>query len=99
MLRMFSINLGGSTGPGTALSGHSGSEAIPSGASSISVAFTTLGTTNYAVIPTIANYTDASPIFLQCLSVTKTATGFDISFNAPTDTANYVLEWVVVSHA
>ncbi len=104
-LRMFAINLGGSSGgsappgPGTALAGHAGTEPILSGASSVSVVFTTLGTTAYGVIPMVMNYTDASPIFLQVVAVTKAATGFTVNFNAPTDSANYVLEWVVVSNA
>jgi len=101
---MFAINLGGGSGssppgPGTALAGHAGSETIAAAATSASVVFSTLGTTAYAVIPKIMNYTDLTPIFIDAISVTKTATGFTVNFNAPTDTANYILEWIVVSHA
>lgn len=88
---------GGSAGIG--LTGEANVVAIGSAASSIAVVFTTsFGSTNYAILYTFTNLTDPTPIFLQAITTAKSATGFTATFNAPTDTANYVLEYVIVGH-
>lgn len=98
---MFAINLGGGggSGPSSYLDGRSGTEAIGSGQDTVTIVFTDLGTTGYALIPVVMNYTDPNPIFIPVTGVTKTMTGFEVSLGNPTDTANYVLEWVAVLHA
>lgn len=55
----------------------------------------TLADTNYAVFCTIENSLDGSPEFLQFYIANKTTSSFDITFNAPTDTANYILNYLV----
>lgn len=72
------------------------SVAIGNAASSIDVVFTTpFGSTSYMLLTNITNVTDAAPIFLQVVDTAKSSTGFTATFNAPTDTANYVLEYMI----
>lgn len=42
-----------------------------------------------------SNTVDANPIFLQGIVTAKSTTGFTVTFNAPTDSANYVLNYMV----
>lgn len=80
-------------------SSGSASVAIGSAASSKAVTFTTdYGSTNYVVLTSITNVTDATPIFLQVVVTAKSSSGFTATFNAPTDTANYVLEYMIVGY-
>src|SRR5581483_947126 len=66
---------------------------IGSGATSKAVTFSsTLGTTNYAVVVTMNNLVDANPQFQPITVTSKSATGFTATWNAPTDSANYILE-------
>lgn len=69
-------------------------EAIGDLADSIAIVFSsTIGTTDYAVQVVIENTTDANPQFLIAIVTVRTATGFTVKFNAPTDSANYVLHY------
>lgn len=87
---------GGGSGSG---SSGSASVAIASGASSKSVTFTTdFGSTSYVPLINITNTTDATPIFLQWIVTTKSSSGFTATFNAPTDTANYILEYAILGY-
>lgn len=75
------------------------SVAIGNAASTKAVTFTTdFGSTNYAVLTSITNVTDATPIFLQVVVTAKSSSGFTATFNAPTDTANYILEYIIVGY-
>lgn len=79
-----------------ALIGRADQVAIASGAQSVAVVFSSaMADTNYAVSFSIGNTVDATPIFLSVVRVTKLTTGFTATFNAPTDTANYVLDYQV----
>jgi hypothetical protein len=72
---------------------------LPSGAQSVSVAFSEMfPDTNFALAPNIRNTLDAQPIFLQAIQTMKAATGFTLTFNAPTDSANYVLEYTATRY-
>lgn len=80
----------------TAAAGRAGRTAVANGATSQAVTFSsTLGTTNYAAVCVLTNLTDANPQFQTAIPTAKTATGFTASWNAPTDSANYVLDWIV----
>lgn len=75
------------------------SVALGSGVSSKAVTFTTaFGSTAYALVVSITNVTDATPIFLQAIITAKSSSGFTATFNAATDTANYLLEYVIVGN-
>ncbi len=84
-----------SSGGSGAFEGNIGEASISSGASSKAVVFTTpFADTSYSIIVTIQNLTDATPIFLNPVITAKSTTGFTVLFNAPTDTINYVLEYI-----
>lgn len=79
--------------PGTLL--RAGSSPIDTASATWTVAFTSaVADTDYALAISVHNLTDASPIFLIPIVTAKTVNGFTVTFNAPTDTANYVLEYV-----
>lgn len=76
------------------LLGNAGQTAIASGAQTASIVFNTpMADTNYALVTSIENDTDATPIYLQIVSTAKSTTGFTFILNAPTDTAAYVINW------
>lgn len=95
--RLFHINLGGDEDPIPDFRDYfrAGQDAISDGSQTLSILFSTpLGDTNYSILASIINLTDVDPIFLQIVGTVKTANGFTVEFNAPADTANYVLEWL-----
>ncbi|MHA2067046.1 MAG: hypothetical protein ACXABY_21980, partial [Candidatus Thorarchaeota archaeon] len=78
---------------------RSGSPAIGSGVKTLAVVFSsTMGTTNYAVNPTMANSVDGSPQIQEITVTNKTATGFTANWSANTDSANYLLDYVAVEN-
>lgn len=77
-----------------ALPWRGGAASISNGASSKAITFSSaMADTTYSIDFAIENVTDASPIFLQGVVTAKATTGFTVTFNAPTDSANYVLSW------
>lgn len=63
---------------------------LSSGVSSVSVTFTSaFGSTSYSPDWAIINTVDANPIFLQGYISAMSSSGFTVTFNAATDTANY----------
>lgn len=71
---------------------------ISSGVSTATVTFpATLqtGNTSPRVVAWMVNTTDASPQFQDVLVTARSATGFTVTWNAPTDTANYKLAYNV----
>jgi len=73
----------------------SGQEALGSGASSATVTFTTLRSdADYLVHAWITNETDANPAYFPVTRVSsRLATGFTVTWDIATDTANYLLNW------
>jgi len=81
----------------TGFSGRAGQQAISSGTTSQAVTFSsTLGTTSYGLTVNMKNVTDAFPQFQPLEITAKSATGFTVTWNANTDSANYVLEYIAV---
>lgn len=79
-----------------ALIGRADQVAITNGAQSVSVVFSSpMADTNYAVVFSIGNTVDADPIYLTVVRTNKLTTGFTAVFNAPTDSANYVMDYAV----
>jgi hypothetical protein len=79
---------------------RAGRAAIATATSTSVVTFSTaLANTNYAVNHTFENTTDTDPIFLQAMITAKSTTGFTATFNAPTDSANYVMNWQAIANA
>lgn len=95
-MRIYSINLGGGGGGSSTIDGRAGTDSLSNATQTHAVTFSSdLLTTNYAVIASITNTVDGSPIFLQIVDTIKASTGFTVTFNAPTDSANYKLEYIV----
>lgn len=77
------------------LVGHAGQKTIGSGVSSISVTYSTAVGSSNSVSFSFVNTTDTNPIFLIGYISAQSTTGFTVTFNAPTDTANYLINWQV----
>lgn len=73
---------------------------IPDATQTLAVVFASnMPDTQYSLFLSIKNTTDADPIWLQAVETIKSVSGFTVVFNAPTDSANYVLEWGVAGDA
>lgn len=71
-----------------------GVEALSSSVQSKAVTFgTAMPDANYVLDFCFQNTTDSDPIMLQGMITAKSTTGFTVSFNAPTDSANYKMNW------
>lgn len=70
--------------------------AIPNGNNSLAVTFPTpLFTASYSVIAQIVNTIDTNPEYIPVIITNKTINGFTASWNAPVDSANYSLDYIV----
>ena len=70
--------------------------AIGAGVDFVDVTFSSaLTTAVYSATVSMENDTDADPIHFSVLVKNKTKTGFRISLNGNTDTANYIANWKV----
>lgn len=100
MTRIFSINISAASGATGNLNGRAGVQAITNGQSSVSVTFTSgLPSSNYALAWQVRNVTDGAPIFLAAIETARDQNGFTLTFNAPVDSANYVLEYIASQYA
>jgi hypothetical protein len=78
----------------TSLQIYAGKTTIGSGATTISPTFSTaFGSTGYAITCSMMNTTDTNPQFQPITITAQSTTGFTATWNAPTATANYVLNW------
>lgn len=76
---------------------RSGVQALSSGVGSILITFTNaMHTADYSISWSIKNITDSDPIFIQGIVTAQSASGFTITFNTDTDSANYVLHYQAV---
>lgn len=56
---------------------------------------TNVGTINYVVDWTLENLVDAAPSFLKGIVRSKSATGFTLELDAPTDSTNYSINYTI----
>lgn len=86
---------GGGGGGGAGSAQKSGSVALGNAASSVAVVYS--GALSSALIPifSFANITDGEPIFLSGYVSAYSTSGFTVTFNAPTDSANYIFNYAV----
>lgn len=78
------------------LLGHADSFPIPNATQTFTVTFpAAMPSVNYSLTFDITNLVDVDPIFLNVVGITKTVNDFSVTMNAPTDSANYNLEWKV----
>lgn len=59
---------------------------------------TAFASTSYDINFSFTNVTDTDPIFLIGIITTKSTTGFTVTFNAPTDSSNYLLEYEAATY-
>lgn len=91
------IGSSSSGGAGNKILAANGAVAISNGSSTVSAVYATaIPSSSYALSLTVRNVTDGSPIFLQSIITAKSTTGFTATFNAPADSANYLLEYMAV---
>jgi hypothetical protein len=94
--RIFRVGAGGGGGSSGGNSGVAQEDPIANATDTFTITFPTpLIATVYVPIVCVNNYTDPSPQFLTAVVVNKTVNGFDVLLNAPTDSANYVLSYIV----
>jgi hypothetical protein len=74
---------------------YRGSAALSNGVDSHTVNFTSIGTSSYVVLLTIANTTDAAPRILAHTVTAKTNSSFTFKTSQTTDTANYVVGYMI----
>lgn len=85
------ILAGGGGGSG---SYYAGEELLASDLLSKAVTFSaSFPTTDYAVLAQMKNLVDSNPQFQPIVITSKSVSGFTASWNAETDSGNYVLEW------
>lgn len=81
---------------GGALAARSGRVAIGTGEVSLAVVFSTpWSDEDFSLVVSIENVTESDPIFLQPIISARSAAGFTAKWNAPTDSANYFLNYQV----
>lgn len=94
-----SISGGATTVANDTLTGRVQTAAISNGASSVAVTFSSaMLNTSYGLVTSITNTTDSTPLMPQIIHTAKSTTGFTATFNAPVDSANYKLEYIVGAH-
>lgn len=99
MSRLFSVNLGGGSG-GSGANFRAGTQAITNGSATVSITFSSVvSATTYSINYSVVNSTDTDPIYLQGIVTAKSVSGFTITFNAPADSANYVVLYEVNDYA
>lgn len=95
MPRIYSANLGGSSGSGGIVVQRAGQDTIAASTQTFTITFSSaVSSANYSIQFSIYNTVDADPIWLQGVVTTKTTTGFTILLNAPTDSANYFIDYM-----
>lgn len=75
---------------------RAGRQAVSSAQSSVNVTFSTAVTTAYVVTASWQNTTDSNPQFQPIVITAFSTTGFTATWNVPTDTANYSINWIVM---
>lgn len=86
----------GGGGSGSAQSGFAQEGSIPFDVTSVTITFPfPLPSNSYVVTPQWVNDTDANPSHQALTISNKTASGFTVSWNSPTDTANYKISYIV----
>ncbi len=78
------------------LRARAGRYSVPDATSTVTISLgAAWADNNYVLQISVENLTDADPIFLQHVITARTGSNFTLKFNAPTDSANYVIHWSV----
>jgi hypothetical protein len=73
-----------------------GRQAIADGASTVTVSFADVGSTNYTVNATMENTADSPPSVYAFIVSAKTSSSFTVTFMGDMDSANYILDWIII---
>ena len=94
--RIFMFGAGAGGGSSTPTAGVAQTFPIPMGVTEIEVTFPFPFTgPNYVVLPVLENLVDPDPDFISIVTFEKTGAGFKAKWNAPTETANYAISYIV----
>ncbi len=89
-------DLGAGSGGSSSTYSRSGQTAILADATTVTVIFSSaLPNANYVIITDMINTVDADPQFQTPVITNKTINGFTATWNAPTDSADYILSYIV----
>lgn len=99
LLTMLYATGGGGGGSGS-LSGRSaGNVTVASGATSKVITFSSaMADTNYSIMVLFTNIVDATPQFQPITPTAISVNGFTATWNGGLDTANYVINYIVVAN-
>jgi hypothetical protein len=73
-----------------------GRQAIADQASTVVVSFTALPNTDYTVNATLENTSDSPPSIYPFIVSAKTTSSFTVTFAGDMDSANYLLDWMII---
>ena len=78
---------------------RAGTQTVSSGSTSQAITFSsTIGSTNYAPSAVMVNTTDTNPQFQPLTITALSATGFTVSWNAPTGSSNYSIAYTAIGN-
>ncbi len=78
---------------------QAGEAVVGSGVTSLTVTMPiALSSTAYVVVATLVDLTDSNPQFQPVTITNKTNSTFTVSWNAPTGTGNYLIDWQLASY-
>ena len=78
---------------------RAGQASVGSGDTEVSVVFSEPVTDlNFSVIPVWQNTADPTPQMQPLIVTAFDVNGFTVKWNAPTDSANYKINWYTISH-
>lgn len=76
---------------------RAGRQSVGSAQTTVSVTFSTaVANTSYVPIVTWQNTTDSTPQFQPVVITAFSTTGFTATWNVPTDSANYSINWMIL---
>ena len=79
---------------------RAGSVSLGNGVDAVSVTFSSaMPTADYTITYSLVNAVDVNPKYLHTIVTSKSTSGFNLKMHQPTDSANYLLEYIVIVHA
>lgn len=73
-----------------------GRQSISNDSSVVTVNFSDIGSTNYTISATLENTSDSPPSIYAYIISAKTSSSFTVTLMGDTDSANYILNWMVI---
>lgn len=87
-------------GSGGSTPGVGATATLGSGVTSATITFAVAQSgTNYVVLAQLTNLVDTNPEFQSLIITNKTTTGFTVKLNSPTDSANYSVDYKILTNS